>query len=200
MLDDLELPLVQSLHTVEDQVWVEHGIPALAGPLLQRLGRAATCIQIEGLIVGPDALGTLETLRNLYHDAQPVPFTADIMTATLVTQVMIDNLMVRELAGRPERFYYLIDLVEFEPTPEPVVPPGPEPPEPPEECVDQKGRISVTVTLPPGQTDFTGVVVRLQKTGDPNAPFIEITEHTNGVFSRDGLDPGEFRATAFRRP
>jgi hypothetical protein len=197
MLDDLELSLVQVLRTEEDQVWLEHSVAGLQGSLLQRLSREPTSIHLQGVMAGEGVLEKLEKLRQLYQDAQPVPFTADIMTATEVTQVLIDNLAVRELAGKPERFEYSLGLVEFVPTPDPVQPPI-EPPVDPI-CVDQKGSISVTVVLPEGQTDFTGVVVRIQRTDVEGAAPIEITEHTNGVFTRTGLDPGEYRATAFKR-
>ena len=62
MLDDMELPLVQVLDTEEDQVWVEHDVPALDGALLQRLSRAPTRIRIEGVMTGANSLEALETL------------------------------------------------------------------------------------------------------------------------------------------
>lgn len=198
MLDDLELSLVQVLRTEEDQLWLEHSVAGLQGSLLQRLNREPTSIHLEGVMAGEGVLEKLEKLRQLYQDAQPVPFTADIMTATEVTQVLIDTLAVRELGGKPERFEYTLGLVEFVDTPDPERPPiDPTPIIPP--CVDQKGTISVTVLLPEGQTDFTGVVVRIQRTDVDGAAPIEITEHTNGVFSRTSLDPGEYQATAFKR-
>jgi hypothetical protein len=211
MLDDLELPLVQVLHTEEDQVWVEHGVPALDGSLFQRLSRAPTRVRVEGVMAGDDALDNLEKLRRLYQAAEPVTFTADIMTATQVSQVLIVDLVVRELAGKPQCYHYTLILDEFVPTPEPPTPPappGPQPPAPPPpgppgpeppECDGTTGTIEVTVVLPPGQTDFTGVVVRLQRTDAEGAAPIEITEQVGGVYRRESVEAGEYRATAFRR-
>ncbi len=199
MLDDFELPLVQILHTEEDQVWVEHGVPALEGSHFQRLGRAPTRIRIEGIMAGADSLEKLEALRQLYQAAEPVPFVADIMTATEVGQVLIDDLTVRELAGKPQCYHYTLTLEEYVPTPEPT-PITPTNGNGNGECDGETGTIEVEVILPPGQTDYTGVVVRLQRTDDDQAEPIEITEQTNGIFSRDNIEAGEYRATAFRRP
>ena len=197
MLDDFELPLVQVLHTDEDQVWVEHAVPGLEGSLFQRLGRAPARIRIEGALVGDDSLDSLEKLRKLYHAGQAVPFTADIMTATDIKQVVIDELIVKERAGRPQVYDYTIKLIEFIPTPEPTTPP--DTPDNPDDCDGQTGTIEVTVELPPGQSDFTGIVVRLQRTDVEGAAPIELTEQTGGVYRREHIDHGEYRATAFRR-
>jgi hypothetical protein len=56
----------------------------------------------------------------------------------------------------------------------------------------------VTVILPQGQADFTGIVVRIERTDGSLSP-IEITEQVNGVYSHPDLPTGEYRATAFRR-
>jgi hypothetical protein len=197
MLDDFELPLVQVLHTEEDQIWVEQGIPQLEGSLLQRLGRASTRIHVEGVMADDKSLEQLEKLRKKHHAAQPVPFVADIMTATEIKQVLIEDLDVRELAGKPRRYFYCMDLLEFVPTKDPA--PRPKDPDPTPDCVDQKGTIEVTVVLPQGQTDFTGIVVRLQRTNIDNAPIIEIDQQTNGIFRRENLDAGTYHASAFRR-
>lgn len=196
MLDDFELPLVQLLHTEEDQTWVEHPVPALEGSLFQHLGRAPLRVTIKGIMTTPDSLEMLERLRQLYQAAKPVPFVADIMTATAVQEVIIDELTVREIAGTPQRYHYTILLYEYIPTPEPETPPdpGPEP-----ECQEEVGTIEVTVILPEGQTDYRNVVVRLQRTDvEGEAPF-EITEQVGGKYRREGVPAGEYRATAIRR-
>ncbi len=202
MLGDLELPLVQILRTEEDQVWVEHGVPALEGSLLQRLGRGPVRVRVEGVMADTASLEDLEALRRLYQAAEPVTFAADIMTATEVQQMVIADLVVRELAGRPQRYYYALTLVEHIPTPEPVTPgPGPQPPPGPEPPPPdgQTGAIEVTVVLPAGQTDHTGVVVRIQRTDVEGQSPIEIPDQVNGVYRRESLPAGEYRATALRR-
>jgi hypothetical protein len=198
MLDDMELPLVQVLHTEEDQVWVEHGVPALDGALLQRLRRAPTRMRVEGVMADANSLKELETLRKLYKAAEPVPFVADIMTATQIQQVLIDDLTVRELAGKPQCYHYLLTLVEYVPTPEPEPSPGGNG-DGVRPCEDQAGIIEVIVLLPEGQTDYTGVVVRIQRTDAEGEAPIEITEQTAGKFRRENVPAGDYRATAFRR-
>ena len=202
MLDTLELSVVQVLRTEEDQVWVEHGVPALDGSLLQRLNRGPTRVHIEGALLGKTALDDMEALRKLYKAAQPVPFVADIMTATHVTQMLIVDLKMRELAGKPSDFQYILTLEEHVPTPEPPRPPKREDPKP-TPCETRTGTIEVTVILPAGQTDFTGVVVRLQRTNGSGAegePPVEITEPgPGGVYRLENAAAGEYRATAIRR-
>lgn len=199
MLDDFELPLVQSLRTEEDQVWVEHGVPALEGSLFQRLGRAPTRVLIHGAAADDESLAHLERLRQLFQAAAPVPFVADIMTATRVTQVLVADLAVREVAGKPQQFHYWITLLEYVPTPDPIEPPPPvDPVDPP--CDQTQGAIEVRVILPAGQSDLSGIVVRVQRADDAGQPPFEIeAPDPDGVYRRQGVPVGSYRATAFRR-
>jgi len=202
MLGDIELRLVQKLRTEEDRVWVEHAVPALEGSLVQHLGRGPVRVRVEGVMADTRSLEDLEGLRQLYQAAAPVVFAADIMTATLVKQVVISDLVVRELAGRPQRYHYALTLVEFIPPPEPVTPGPGHDPNPPPNPVPPDGRtgaIEVTVILPRGQTDFAGVVVRIERTDVEGQPPVELTEQVEGVYRRDQLTAGEYRATALRR-
>jgi hypothetical protein len=199
MLDDFELPLVQLLRTEEGQVWVEHGVPALEGSLFQRLGRQPARIFVHGAMADDESLDKLERLRQLFQAAAPVPFVADIMTATEVTEVLLADLTVREVAGKPQQYHYFLTLVEYVPTPDPVEPP-PEPIEPPEVCDQTTGSIEVRVELPPGQTDMTGVVVRVRRVDAEGEPPFEISApDEDGVFRRLNVPVGDYRATAFRR-
>ncbi|HWQ15629.1 MAG TPA: hypothetical protein VNL77_22705 [Roseiflexaceae bacterium] len=200
MIDDFELPLVQALRTEESQVWVEHGVPALEGSLFQHLGRSPARVLVYGVMADDESLGKLERLRQIFQEAEPVPFVADITTATEVTQVLIADLAVREVAGKPQQYHYCLTLVEFVPTPEPIEPPPPPPPPPPEPCDQGFGSIEVRVELPPGQTDMSGIVVRVQRVGAEGEPPIEITApDPDGVFRRQNVPVGDYRAMAFRR-
>ena len=51
-----------------------------------------------------------------------MPFTADITTSTDIKQVVIDDLRVTEVAGRPQQYRYVLRLIEFIPPPPPAVP------------------------------------------------------------------------------
>src|SRR5262245_29019574 len=115
MLDDLELQQVQQIDVDEDQVLAQHGVPALEGDFLQRLDRRATRVTLSGILTGPEVREGLEKLREKFRAAKPVPFAADIATATSLDQVLIEELGVSELAGKPERFAYALTLREFIP-------------------------------------------------------------------------------------
>jgi hypothetical protein len=119
MLGDVELQQVQTIEVDGDQVLVQHGVPALEGDFLQRLGRRGTQVTLTGVLTGPEAGGGLKALRDKLRAAEPVSFVADITTATRVDQVLIEEMGVRELAGKPERFEYAFTLREFIAPPEP---------------------------------------------------------------------------------
>lgn len=124
MLDQFELPLVQEINTLERRVLAEHGVPGMKGSLLQNLGRRPFRVALWGVFAGTDAQGLLEELDKKYRDGNPLPFTADIVADARLEQVVIEDLRVQELAGRPERFAYVLTLREFI---EPVEPPDSSP-------------------------------------------------------------------------
>lgn len=151
MLDDLELQQVQTIEVDGDQVWVQHGIPALEGDFLQGLGRRASQITLTGVLTGAEVADSLKKLRDKFRAAAPVAFVADIATAIRLDQVLIEEMGVRELAGRPARFEYAFTLREFKPaTPTEIIIPPPR-------------------TLPPPPRTLTSVLeVQVIVEGDPN--------------------------------
>jgi hypothetical protein len=112
LLDDIQLEAVQNISTEEKRSLIEHKVPGMDGSLFQDMGEAPTSISFEGIMRGEEALSDLEKLRGIFKAGQPVPFTADIATATNVSQVLIENLQVSEEAGRPNYFRYHIALRE----------------------------------------------------------------------------------------
>lgn len=122
MLDDIALPLVQDVRTREDQALVAHRVPGLDGAAYQHLGRRPATITVVGMLAGDESLAALEEIRLRFQAHEPVPFSADIATATDVTEVVIDDLHVREVAGRPQEFRYVLRLLEFVPPPPPAPP------------------------------------------------------------------------------
>ncbi|MFN8483137.1 MAG: hypothetical protein U0768_08840 [Anaerolineae bacterium] len=113
MLDDLELPQVQEIATVERRSLAEHKPPGMDGSLLQNLGRRPTRLALWGVATGPDARAFLEKLDGKLRDGKPVPFTADIIADAAIDQVVIDDMQVQELAGKPDRFAYVLTLREY---------------------------------------------------------------------------------------
>jgi hypothetical protein len=119
MIDDLELVQVQEVETRDRRVLAEHKPPGMDGSILQNLGRRSTWIELFGVATGPDAQLFVEKLDGKFRAGNPVPFTADIVADAQIQQVLIDDLSVQELAGKPERFSYLVTLREHI---EPVAP------------------------------------------------------------------------------
>jgi len=120
MLGDLELSLVQRVRTAEERALVKHAVPGLNGAVFQNLGRHPTVVTLTGVLVGEEVLDGLSKLRQKFQAREPVPFVADIVAGTRVDQVLIEHLRVRELAGKPQRFEYLVVLREFIPPPAPA--------------------------------------------------------------------------------
>src|SRR6266550_2954701 len=113
MIDDLELQQLQQIEADEKEVLAQHGVPALEGDFLQDLGRRAERIRLNGVITGSESGEGLTKLREKFRAAEPVSFVSDIATATKVDKVLIEEMGVRELAGKPERFEYAFGLREF---------------------------------------------------------------------------------------
>ncbi|MEV8377681.1 peptidoglycan-binding protein [Kribbella sp. NPDC056861] len=145
MLGDLELEQVQLVETGEDQVVARHQVPGLEGDFLQDLGRRAARVRLTGVLTAADTLPHLADLRKAFQAGEPVAFVSDITSATLVDQVLIERMDVREAAGRPNAYEYRFALREFleaqQIDTEDVIIPPPPPPE------VETGKLSVTVVV-----------------------------------------------------
>lgn len=113
MLDTLELRLVQEITVLERRVLAEHKPPGMPGSLLQNMGRRPSRLALWGVAAGDDAQQFVEDLDAKFRDGKPLPFTADIVADAELEQVVIEDLRVQELAGKPERFAYVLTLREY---------------------------------------------------------------------------------------
>ncbi|HEV3469726.1 MAG TPA: hypothetical protein VG148_10425 [Pyrinomonadaceae bacterium] len=113
MLDDIELPQVQEIATLERRVLAEHKPPGMSGSLLQDMGRRPARLTLWGVATGPEARAFVEKLDEKFRAAAPVPFVGDIVADADIERVVIENLRVQDLAGKPERFAYVLTLREF---------------------------------------------------------------------------------------
>jgi hypothetical protein len=104
---------VQHLTTTDLRAVAEHKAPGKDGSMLQNLGRAPTGVSVTGVASDPQALDLVEKLKADLRTGQPVAFAADITADTTIEQVLIDDLQIRQLAGRPDRYSYAITLREF---------------------------------------------------------------------------------------
>lgn len=119
MLDDIELPQVQEITTYDRRALAEHKPPGMDGSLLQNLGRRPVHLTLWGIKSGPGALEFVEQLETKFRAGSPVPFVADIIADAEIEQMIIDDLQWQELAGRPDRYSYVLTLREHI---EPVAP------------------------------------------------------------------------------
>jgi hypothetical protein len=113
MLDDIELPQVQEITTLERRVLAEHKTIGMAGSLLQNMGRRPTRLALWGVVTGDDALDFIQKLDDKFRAATPVPFVADIIKDAEIEKMLIEDMKFQDLAGKPDRFAYLITLREF---------------------------------------------------------------------------------------
>jgi len=113
MLDDIELVQVQEIGTYDKRMLAEHKPPGMAGSLLQNLGRRPARVVLWGVATGEKALEFTQKLDDKFRAGKPVPFTADIVAESRIQQVLIDDLRCQDLAGKPERFAYVLTLREF---------------------------------------------------------------------------------------
>ncbi len=113
MLDKLELLQVQEIATIERRVLAEHKPSGMAGSLLQNLGRRPTRLTLWGVASGSEAQNFVEELDKKFRDKKPLPFTADIVADAEIQEMLIEDLHVKDLAGKPERFAYGLTLREF---------------------------------------------------------------------------------------
>jgi hypothetical protein len=113
MLDDLELTQVQEIRTQDRRALAEHRPPGMDGSLLQNLGRGPARVALWGIASGPDAKGFVGKLDDKFRAGEAVSFTADIVADAEIQKVKIDDLRLQELAGKPDRFAYVLTLREY---------------------------------------------------------------------------------------
>lgn len=123
MIGDWEVPSIEKIATSESRRIARVPIPGLAGDLQQDLGSHSLMVEIRGSLQGDEARDQfLESLREPFLAGEPVAFTADILTATEIDQVLIEALDLEEVNEWADSFRYRIVLREFV---EPPAPPGP---------------------------------------------------------------------------
>jgi len=69
-------------------------------------------IALWGVAVGPDALDFAAQLDGKFRAGKPLPFSADIVADARIANVLIEDLRLKELAGKPQRISYVLALVE----------------------------------------------------------------------------------------
>ena len=116
----IELSGVQDLHTEESRTLVEQRVPEQQGSVFQDLGREPVTVILEGLLFSAEALNGLERLREAQVKAEPLAFAADVVVGTELTDVIIEDLRVRQVAGYQHRYRYTLRLREYKQPPQPA--------------------------------------------------------------------------------
>jgi hypothetical protein len=114
----VELIGVQDIHTEETRNLVEQRVPDQKGSVFQDLGRDPVTVVILGLLFGSEVLSNLEQLRQAQEKAEPLPFAADIAIGTELTEVIIEDLKMRQLAGYVDRYRFALRVREHVERPE----------------------------------------------------------------------------------
>ncbi len=114
----VELIGVQDIYTEETRSLVEQRVPDQKGSIFQDLGRDPVTVVIVGLLFGTEVLSNLEQLRQAQEKADPLPFAADIAIGTELTEVIIEDLKMRQLAGYVDRYRFAIRVREHVEPPE----------------------------------------------------------------------------------
>lgn len=180
LLDDWQIPRIRRIESAETRSYVEHAIPGRASNLLQDLNTRPLRLYIEGSLFGDESRDDfLTTVRAKFQAGEPVTFVADILTATSVQYVIIEQLRLVESGDVPDEISYFILLRES--------PPPPPPPDPlggiDTSLLDQAGDFMDSVT---GALDALEALGNVPDFGDPTPPLQDALGGVSGTL--DGLD------------
>lgn len=118
MLDDWEIPRIQSIRALERRRLAELVVPGRVGSLFHDLDMAPTRICMEGSMHKSEEKDDFfESLRGKFRAGEPVTFVADITTATEIQHVLVETLAVWERADAPDELAYRLVLIESPPPP-----------------------------------------------------------------------------------
>jgi hypothetical protein len=120
VLGDWAVPRVHTLESLEVRVFAELPLPGRHGSAFHDLDAEPTRVLIAGSLHGDEAREAAVTdVRERFRAGEPLTFVADIVTATEVTHVLIEELRFAEHATAPDQTEYRIVLVESPPPPPP---------------------------------------------------------------------------------
>lgn len=123
VLDDVALTMVQDLDHHLDAGFVATAVVGLDGDVQQRTNRRSHQVRIRGVLAGSDAeqvKADVEKLQEKAAAGAEITFTADIVSALELKQVVIRSLDIGERAGSHATFTYDLVLSESPPLPPPA--------------------------------------------------------------------------------
>ncbi len=119
-IGSIELTGLQDIRTQDARNLVQQRSPGQAGSVAQDLGREPVVVLMDGLLLGDDPHAALEELRQAQTDARPLAFAADAIAGAALTDVLIEDLQVRQLSGYRERYAFHLRVREYTEPPEPA--------------------------------------------------------------------------------
>ena len=123
MLGDWQISGITAIRALERRRIARIGVPGLAGDLQQDLGHHSLAVEVLGSLQG-DAVRDdfLTQVRERHLAGAPLAFTADIVTATQLDQVLVEEFEVLESNDWAEHVRYRLVLREYVEPPEPPTP------------------------------------------------------------------------------
>lgn len=125
MLGDWAIPRIHTLETLESRTFAELPRAGAHGSVFHDLAGEPTRILIAGSLHGDEAREQVLTdVRERFRAGEPLTFVADIVTATEISYVLIEELRVVEHAHSADETDFRLVLVESPPPPPPADPLG----------------------------------------------------------------------------
>lgn len=109
----IELVGLTNIYTEDARSIVQKRGPGQSGSVVQDLGREPVKVVLEGLLLGDDTQAALEELRDAQSKAKPLSFAADAVAGTELTEVVIADLKIRQLAGFKDRYSFFMRVREY---------------------------------------------------------------------------------------
>jgi hypothetical protein len=116
----IELVGLTNIYTEDARNLVQQRVPGQSGSVFQDLGREPVTVVMEGILLGEDTQAALEELRQAQTKAQPMSFAADAIAGADLTEVIIADFQVKQLAGHQNRFSFYLKVREHQEPPQPA--------------------------------------------------------------------------------
>ncbi|MGE4560917.1 MAG: hypothetical protein AB7E77_12010 [Desulfobulbus sp.] len=177
MLDSFELPCIESIRCLERRRLANHAVPGLSGDLYQDLGAESLRVEIVGSLQGDDKRDQfLETIREKFNSGEPLPFVADILTATELEEVVIEQLEIGEHNQWDRPMAYRLVLGRYVEPPEPV------------RSFDDLGleldtELDLLADLGLDGLELPDLLMEIPTVGNPVEPILPALDGTDGIVS-----------------
>ncbi|HZI04050.1 MAG TPA: hypothetical protein VEZ71_08515, partial [Archangium sp.] len=109
----IELIGLTTIYTEDARNLVQQRVPGQAGSVFQDLGREPVTVVMEGILLGEDTQGALEELRQAQMKSTPMAFAADAIAGADLTDVLIADFQVKQLAGHENRYSFFLKVKEY---------------------------------------------------------------------------------------